>query len=119
MSSSVEQNKKHNEMELIVWYYIRNHYEGKFNRMNVALPLKYLILHFSKYIVGSTLFTHEEDIDFVKVLSSKISNIKQFTLLFKASEHKYLASKFHELCDGKRSTICIVKSNFGNVFGGY
>eukprot|EP01084_Bolivina_argentea_P274554 468010_1 len=57
--------------------------------------------------------------NFVKLLSSKISNIKQFKLLFRTSENKYLASKFHSLCDGTESTICIVKSNFGNIFGGY
>eukprot|EP01084_Bolivina_argentea_P103952 186177_1 len=119
MSSSSEQNKKHNELELIVWYYVRSHYENKFNKINIPMPLKYLILNFSKYIIGSTLLTNKEDMNFVKLLSSKISNIKQFKLLFQASKHKYLSSKFHELCDGKGSNICIVKSNFGNIFGGY
>eukprot|EP01084_Bolivina_argentea_P103950 186174_1 len=119
MSSSSEQNKKHNELELIVWYYVRSHYENKFNKINIPMPLKYLILNFSKYIIGSTLLTNKEDMNFVKLLSSKISNIKHFKLLFRASEHEYLASKFHGLCDGKAPTICIVKSNFGNIFGGY
>eukprot|EP01084_Bolivina_argentea_P089844 161999_1 len=99
MSSSSEPKKKHNEMELIVWYYVRNHYESKYNRRSIPMPLKYLILNFSKYIIGSTLLTNKEDMNFVQLLLSKISNIKHFKLLFRASEHEYLASKFHELCD--------------------
>eukprot|EP01084_Bolivina_argentea_P256830 432575_1 len=105
--------------ELIVWYYVRNQYEDKFNKIDFPMALKYLMLQFSKIIIGSKLLTTKEDMSFVQILSSKILNIKQFKLLFRASENGYLASTFHTLCDGKVPTICIVKSDNGNIFGGY
>eukprot|EP01084_Bolivina_argentea_P268907 456878_1 len=96
-SASKPNKKRHeiNELELVIWFYVRNHYEDKFNKINIAIPLKYLMLQFSKRIIDSKLLTNKEDMSFVQLLSSKISNIKHFKLLFRASEHKYLASKFH------------------------
>eukprot|EP01084_Bolivina_argentea_P268908 456879_1 len=91
-TSASKPNKKHHEtseLELIIWFYVRNYYEDKFN------TIKYLILQFSKRVIDSKLLTNKEDMNFVELLSLKISNIKHFKLLFRASEHKYLASKFH------------------------
>eukprot|EP01084_Bolivina_argentea_P030187 55972_1 len=105
--------------ELIVWYYIRKEYENKFNAINIPMALKYLIVSFSKHIIGSKLLTFKEDIEFTELLLSKISNIKRFNLLFRASENGFKAKDFHNQCDNYGSTITIIKSNFGNIFGGY
>ena len=48
-----------------------------------------------------------------------LRQFKKSKLLFRASDHSYLASQFHKLCDGKGPTVTIIKNNFGNVFGGY
>ena len=53
-------------------------------------------------------------------MSSKVgSKIKKFSLLFRASDHNFSAKKFYEICDDKASTITIIKSNYGTIFGGY
>eukprot|EP01084_Bolivina_argentea_P103945 186166_1 len=106
-------------MELVVWYFVRREYEHKFDQIDIPMALKYLIRNFSNPIIGSKLITIKEDLYFIELLLTKLSNIYKFNLLYRASENEYLANKFHELCDGKGSNICIVKSNFGNIFGGY
>jgi len=40
-------------------------------------------------------------------------------LLFRGSEDGFLSSAFHAKCDGRANTICVIESNFGNVFGGF
>ena len=107
------------DLELIVWNYVRNEYETKFNQINVPMPLKYLIVSLSKQIIGSKLLTVKEDIDFVKLLLTKISKIKRFNLLLRATKDGFQAKDFHNKCDKKNGqTITIIKSNFGNIFGG-
>eukprot|EP01084_Bolivina_argentea_P277559 473891_1 len=83
------------------------------------MTLKYLISSFSKHIIRSKLMTFKEDIDFVKLLRTKIFDIKRFNLLFRASEHGFKAKDFHNKCDNHAPTITIIQSNFGNIFGGY
>jgi hypothetical protein len=39
--------------------------------------------------------------------------------LYRASEHGFLPSDFHENCDLKPKTLTIIKSSNGNIFGGY
>eukprot|EP01084_Bolivina_argentea_P096495 173475_1 len=107
-------------MELIVWHYVRNEYEDKLNqKVPITAALKYLISSFSKYIIESTILTINDEFDFLKLLSNKIPNNKQFNLLFRASEHGFKANEFHKKCDNNGATISIIKSHFGNVFGGY
>ena len=91
--------------------------------MNVPMTLKYVIMQFSKKKIGCKMLTFKEDIEFFKLLSSKLKEIithKTYKLLYRASEHNYLASStFHKLCDNHGPTITIIKSNFGNIFGGF
>jgi hypothetical protein len=39
--------------------------------------------------------------------------------LFKASEKQYLASEFHKACDSAESTLTVIRSTAGKVFGAY
>ena len=49
-----------------------------------------------------------------------LGNDYQWKLLYRASEHEYKASSFHEYCDNvKRPTLIIIKSSGGWIFGGY
>ncbi len=109
------------DLELIMWYYIRNEYENKFLKINVPNPLKYLMLSFSKRIIGSKLLTVKEDMEFTKLFLTKIpTTIKRVSLLFRATEDGFKAKDFHNKCDGKTgATVIIIQSNFGNIFGGY
>lgn len=40
-------------------------------------------------------------------------------LIYRASEHDYTASSFHEYCDNKGPTLIVIKSSVGLIFGGY
>ena len=40
-------------------------------------------------------------------------------LIYRASEHEYTGRSFHEYCDDKGSTLVIIKSSEGWLFGGY
>ena len=41
------------------------------------------------------------------------------SLLFRASEHDFKQSKFHEICDNKGSTFVVYHNEHNHVFGGY
>ena len=43
----------------------------------------------------------------------------KWKLLYRASEHDYTVSSFHEYCDNQASTLVIIKSSGGWIFGGY
>ena len=43
----------------------------------------------------------------------------KWKLIYRASEHDYRASSFHEYCDDKGPTLVIIKSSEGWIFGGY
>ena len=106
------------DVELVLFHFIRNHYEAKYNNF-VPMALKYLTLKFSNRIIGYKSLTIKQDMEFFNLLSTKLSQIRRFNLLFRASEHEYSASKFHEYCDNKPGTITIIKNNHGHIFGGY
>ena len=43
----------------------------------------------------------------------------QWRLIYRASEHGYTASSFHECCNDKGPTLIVIKSDGGWIFGGY
>jgi hypothetical protein len=42
-----------------------------------------------------------------------------YELIYRASEHGFGAADFHFRCDNKPKTLTVIKSNEGNVFGGF
>ena len=106
-------------LELVIAHYVRTEYEDKFSKTHIPIALKSIIQLFSRRTIESKIITIQEDMEFIKLISSKLTNIKQFKLLYRSSEHEYSAKKFHQLCDGHGPTITIIENQFGNVFGGY
>ena len=108
------------EIELIVFYFIKIHYDN----INVSFPvaLKYIILSYSQLCI-SPLLTINEDLCLFNLFKQKLLNysIKRFKLLYRASDNFFDAHLFHQACDGqdKKTQIIIIKSNHGNIFGGY
>jgi len=45
--------------------------------------------------------------------------IKKWTLIFRASENGYKAENFHNICDGRKNTVVLVKTKTGRRFGGF
>ena len=117
-SQTMSFSQQPSDLEFVILNFIRNQYEKKY-RQNVPLALKYLTYQFSKKIIGSELLTNKQDLNFFELLSTKLPSIRKFNFLFRASDHNYSAKKFHDHCDGKPGTITIIKSNWGNIFGGY
>ena len=52
-------------------------------------------------------------------MKKKGLNSRNWSLLYQGSRDGFLASHFHSRCDGKSNTLTIVKSNIGNIFGGF
>eukprot|EP01083_Nonionella_stella_P141336 435246_1 len=44
---------------------------------------------------------------------------RTFDLLYRASEHDFSAATFHEKCDNRGSTLTLVQSEQGYIYGGY
>ena len=66
---------------------------------------------------------HEKHLSYLANILN-FNSIEQLTnrlhLLYRASEHNFDHTKFHQLCDGKGKTLVIVKSKeTQNLFGGY
>ncbi|KAK8802101.1 hypothetical protein WA158_006496 [Blastocystis sp. Blastoise] len=87
--------------------------------MNCEYYVNQALLPF-KVFIGTQIITN-------KVMESPLlqwyGQQTRWKLLFRASEHDYLASEFHKYCDNKGETITIVKcidqNNRINIFGGY
>lgn len=110
------------KQKLVTVNYIKTQYEKKFNR-NIPQAITDLIILFSTLIIPSVILSLKQDLDFFQKLSNTLKfNIKQVRLKYRGSEHEFKASKFHEFC-GKSTkpfaNITIIKSNHGNIFGGF
>ena len=102
-------------------YYIRVEYYNK-SQILVPTAIRNLILTFSDKIIKSDILSIKADVNLVSKFKGLIPNYNNqtaFTKLFKASEHQYRASKYHEAVDFKPKTITIIKSGFGGIFGAY
>ena len=106
------------QMELVLFNYVRNNYEKKY-KANIPIALKYLMQTFSNKLIPTNLLTWSQDLAFFKLLSSKLGYVKQFELLYRASDYNYSAQEFHKTCDNKGPTFVLVSSDGGNIFGGY
>ena len=102
--------------------YVRTEYEKKPRSRRVPIALSYLMWSFARRVFNCPLLTLPEDTDLVSKLKKTIAGFDgdtRITKLYTASHHGFSAAKFHEYVDGKKNTITIIKSNWGNRFGGY
>ena len=116
------------DIELLVWWFVRNHYENTQRYFPVAL--KYLIKNFSMKIFQSKLLTIKLDLDLIDLLSKQMK-FEYPKLLYKPSQNEHASDnhrhptlsgypdKFHKSCDAKGATLTLIKSEYGNIFGVY
>ena len=52
-------------------------------------------------------------------LKEWLGNDCKWELRYRASEHEYTASSFHECCNDKGPNLIVIKSSGGWIFGGY
>ena len=69
----------------------------------------------SELLVNTQLVNQQYDAK----LREWIGNDYQWRLIYRASEHGYTASSFHECCNDKGPTLIVIKSSGGWIFGGY
>ena len=69
----------------------------------------------SELLVNTQLVNQQYDAK----LREWIGNDYQWRLIYRASEHEYTASSFHECCNDKGPTLIVIKSSGGWIFGGY
>jgi hypothetical protein len=66
------------------------------------------------------LSTKQEYVDDLKRLCEFPSDANKWSLLYRGTRDGFRARKFHEKCDGKSSTLTIIKAkSSGFIFGGY
>jgi hypothetical protein len=64
----------------------------------------------------SKILTTKLAIDLIKLCD--FSETSRWRLIYRASRDSFSSDVFHDLCDYKPRTLTIVKSNYGNIFGG-
>jgi hypothetical protein len=69
-------------------------------------------------ILNTSILSNVKEIDELICLCDFPVN-QQWKLIYKASQDGFEASTFHSKCDKKPNTLIIIKSQNGNVFGGY
>ena len=96
------QKISNHELELIISYFNRDHYEQQSDTI-VPADLKHLMVQFSKKIFPSTILSMHQDLDLFALLINKLNeqiSHKNINLLYRASEHDFTSASFHEICEG-------------------
>ena len=52
-------------------------------------------------------------------MKSVLNNIKGYTKIYSSSVDGFNLTTFHEKCKNHVHTICLARSNFGKILGGY
>ena len=76
---------------------------------------QYLLNYTSFYCFGSNILVNKEYDDKLREWIGDYN----WKLIYRASEHGYTASSFHECCNDKEPTLVVIKSSGGWIFGGY
>jgi len=69
--------------------------------------------------IDSKIIKKAEDMKLLKKWLAPAGGFLKFKLLYRGSKDSMDANIFHKKCDEYASTLTIVKSNLGKVFGGY
>mmetsp|Transcript_27291 Transcript_27291/g.33290 ORF Transcript_27291/g.33290 Transcript_27291/m.33290 type:complete len:259 (-) Transcript_27291:52-828(-) len=101
--------------EYIVCGYTRNNIYITPNNI-VCIICKY----FGKISLSNIINDMYEWNNFVSTISNELKcNTMKLTKLYEAKIDGYEPKIFHDKCDNKGATLCIVKNNYDYIFGGY
>ena len=106
-----------------VYGFVRSNYDHD----NMINDIIHIIFNFYSITIESKILLSEESMKLLDLLYEQLKkqdnhkNLKYIDtdLLFRASEHQFSPSKYHEICDGKTNTLTIIQNKSGDVFGGY
>jgi hypothetical protein len=68
---------------------------------------------------GSILLTGEYEDKLIEFIGNDIPPQQTWRLIYRASEHGFDAADFHRCCDSSAPTVCVIQTDFGNIFGGF
>ena len=90
----------------------------------IPYEIQRLIASFITYVLfESKILDIKSQINLLNMIQNEYMTNKfeccEWRLLYRASKDGYKASTFHDKCDGKMNTVCIVKTNYGTIAGGY
>ncbi len=80
----------------------------------IRIKIKYFIENPSNFFLETLLLDNQYDHYFTEWFGDY-----SWKLIYRASEHEFTTSSFHEYCNDKGPAIVIVKSIDGWIFGGY
>ena len=83
-----------------------------------------IIYQFYLITIDSNILSLDEQISLFNLLFDRIKQQKDIKsmntkLLYRGSENRFSANKFHELCDNKGPTVSIIHNEHNHIFGGY
>ena len=108
--------------KLAVCGWIRENYNGAF--LN---DISDIIHEFYSIKIDSKILTTNEQSELLNLLFDELKtkkgneNIKciDTKVLFRASDHKFKSSDFHEICDKQGPPIVLYHNEYDHIFGGY
>ena len=90
----------------------------KFERNNEKINKNVLGVAIGEKIIESFILFEKYQIKELFLLC-EFPISQKWNLIYRASKDGFESTNFHSKCDGKPNTLIIIKSNNGNVFGGY
>ena len=110
---------KNNDVS-VVCEFIVNGYIG--DKTSLFIP-NIVLYHLCKYygnVSLSNIINDKQWIQFIKMICNKLNkNNITFNKIFEAKINGFDADSFHNICDNKGPTLCIIKNNYNYIFGGY
>ena len=73
---------------------------------------------FGLFLLNSKCATKSKEMRYLQQLMS-FKPLKSTTLLYRGSEHGWMAINFHSRCDKKGQTVCLFKIKDGDCIGGF
>ena len=89
---------------------------------NCIIPkiINSICFKFYYVLIDSLILNENEKIIFIELLNKSKRNISNnLKLVYRASRDGYTANVFHKKCNNMGKTICLIKTDINNIFGGY
>ncbi len=70
-------------------------------------------------LYGESDFLTKDDAKLINSWVDQEYSSKELNLLYKGSKDGFLSKNFNSYCDGKGSTLTVIKTDSGVIFGGF
>ena len=108
-------------LRMAVYGWIRGNYDQTFLDDISDIIYDFYLIRMDSKILSTSEQMELLDLVFTELTKANEKDMKSIDakLLYRGSEHQFDCRKFHEFCDNKGATLTIIKSEKGNIFGGY